>query len=92
MPDVPTQHWRRRDATRRHLMPGCGFSTLALILAAMSSAGCTYKPTVRPSQGHINASNSRPRPPTKKILPPVTVSEFVPPPQAAGQGSHFTAW
>jgi len=63
------------------MMPDCGFSTLALILVAMSSAGCTYKPTVRPSQGHINAEQFPPKAANEKILPPVTVSEFVPPPK-----------
>jgi general secretion pathway protein D len=81
MRDVATQHWRGRDATRRHMMPDCGFWTLALILVAMSSAGCTYKPTVRPSQGHINAEQFPPKAANEKILPPVTVSEFVPPPK-----------
>ena len=81
MREVATQHWRGRDATRRHMMPDCGFSTLALILVAMSSAGCTYKPTVRPSQGHINAEQFPPKAANEKILPPVTVSEFVPPPK-----------
>jgi len=90
MPDVPTQHWRRRDATRRHLMPGCGFSTLALILAAMSSAGCTYKPTVRPSRVTSTPSNSR-QAANEKILPPVTVSEFVPRPSRRSR-FPLTAW
>jgi MSHA biogenesis protein MshL len=81
MRDVAMQQWRGRHASRRHMMPGCGFSTLALILVAMSAAGCTYKPTVRPSQGHINAEQFPPKPANEKILPPVTVSEFVPPPK-----------
>jgi general secretion pathway protein D len=81
MGDVATQQWRGRHAARRHMMPGCGFSTLALILVAMSAAGCTYQPTVRPSQGHINAEQFPPKPANEKILPPVTVSEFVPPPK-----------
>jgi general secretion pathway protein D len=63
------------------MMPDCGFWTLALILVVMSSAGCTYKPTVRPSQGHINAEQFPPKAANEKILPPVTVSEFVPPPK-----------
>jgi len=63
------------------MVPTHGFSTLALILFAMAAAGCTYKPTVRPSQGHINAEQFPPKTANEKILPPVTVSEFVPPPK-----------
>ena len=81
MRDVATQQWRGRDAARRHMMPTRGFSTLALILVAMTAAGCSYKPTVRPSQGHINAEQFPPKAANEKILPPVTVSEFVPLPK-----------
>jgi general secretion pathway protein D len=81
MRELATQPWRGRDAARRHMMPSGGFSTLALILVAMAAAGCTYKPTVRPSQGHIDAEQFPPRAANEKILPPVTVSEFVPPPK-----------
>jgi general secretion pathway protein D len=81
MRDVATQPWRGRDAACRHMVPTGGFSTLALILVAMSAAGCTYKPTVRPSQGHINTEQFPPKAANEKILPPVTVSEFVPPPK-----------
>ncbi|MEK6210721.1 MAG: secretin N-terminal domain-containing protein [Pseudomonadota bacterium] len=63
------------------MKPTRGFSTLALILVAMAAAGCSYKPTVRPSQGHINAEQFPPKAANEKILPPVTVSEFVPPPK-----------
>jgi len=63
------------------MMPTRGFSTLALILVAMAAAGCSYKPTVRPSQGHINAEQFPPKAANEKILPPVTVSEFVPAPK-----------
>jgi len=57
------------------------FQRWRLILFAMAAAGCTYKPTVRPSQGHINAEQFPPKTANEKILPPVTVSEFVPPPK-----------
>jgi MSHA type pilus biogenesis protein MshL len=81
MCDLATQPWRGRDAARRHMVPTRGFSTLALILLAMAAAGCSYKPTVRPSQGHINAEQFPPKAANERILPPVTVSEFVPPPK-----------
>ncbi len=63
------------------MVPTRGFSTLALILVAMTVAGCSYKPTVRPSQGHINTEQFPPKAPDEKFLPPVTASEFVPPPK-----------
>src|SRR5713226_6373605 len=81
MRDVATQPWRGRDAARRHMVPTRGFSTLALILVALSAAGCTYKPTVRPSQGHKNTEQLPPKAASDKILPPLTVCEFVPPPK-----------
>lgn len=82
MRDVATQLRRGRNAARRHMVPTRGFLTLlALIPVAMTAAGCSYKPTVRPSQGHINAEQFPPKAANEKILPPVTVSEFVPPPK-----------
>ncbi len=76
-----TQHLRGRDVARRHMMPRRGFSTLLLIVVAMTAAGCNYKPTVRPSQGHINAEQFPPKAANEKILPPVTANEFVPVPK-----------
>jgi general secretion pathway protein D len=63
------------------MMPDRSFSTLALVVVTVAAAGCTYKPTVRPSQGHINAEQFPPKATNENILPPVTVSEFVPPPK-----------
>ena len=80
MRDMATQLRRSRDAASRHMVPTRGFS-LALILVAMTAAGCSYKPTVRPSQGHINTEQFPPKAPNEKFLPPVTASEFVPPPK-----------
>ncbi len=80
--DVATQQWRGHDAARHYMVPGRGFAMLALIVVAMTAAGCSsYKPTVRPSEGHINAEQFPPKTANEKILPPVTVSEFVPPPK-----------
>jgi general secretion pathway protein D len=81
MRDVATRQLRERDAARSHTVPSRGLSRLALIVVAMAAAGCTYKPTVRPSQGHINTEQFPPKAANEKILPPVTVSEFVPPPK-----------
>ncbi|MGH8864586.1 MAG: secretin N-terminal domain-containing protein, partial [Burkholderiales bacterium] len=79
--DVATQQWRGHDAARRYMVRSRGFSMLALIVVAMTAAGCSYKPTIRPSEGHINAEQFPPKAVNEKILPPVTVSEFVPPPK-----------
>src|SRR5258708_18405346 len=91
MRDVATQPWRGRDAARRHMVPTRGFSTLALIFVAISAAGCTYKPTVRPSQGHINTEQFPPQPAHEKILPPVTASECVPPPKPQVTARTYSA-
>jgi general secretion pathway protein D len=50
------------------------------VFAAITLAGCAYKPTVPPSSGHIN-SDQIPPPAQEPILPPVTRSDFVPPPR-----------
>lgn len=64
----------------RHLMPGrVPFASFALA-AVLAFGGCAYKPTVPPSQGHINAEQIPPKA-QEKILPPVTRSDFVPPPR-----------
>ena len=79
--DIAAPVRRSRDAASGHLVPTPVFSTLAVILFAMTAAGCSYKPTVRPSQGHINTEQFPPKAPNEKFLPPVTASEFVPPPK-----------
>ncbi|MFL6579690.1 MAG: secretin N-terminal domain-containing protein [Burkholderiales bacterium] len=52
------------------------------VLVFLGVSGCsTYKPTVPPSKGHINAAQSPDKTVDEKILPPVTNNNFVPPPQ-----------
>ncbi len=46
----------------------------------LALGGCAYKASVPPSEGHINAAQI-PANPQEKILPPVTRSDFVPPPR-----------
>jgi MSHA type pilus biogenesis protein MshL len=41
---------------------------------------CAYRPTVPPSEGHLSADRAAAVAGPDKILPPVTVSDFVPPP------------
>src|SRR5262245_35207529 len=69
-------------AARRHMLPTRvprSFATFALA-AVFAVGGCAYKPTVPPSEGHINAEQIPPKA-QEKILPPVTRSDFVPPPR-----------
>lgn len=45
-------------------------------------AGCAaYRPAVPPSDGHLSQDRVGTKPPQDKFLPPVTVSDYVPPPQ-----------
>ena len=49
---------------------------------ALAAGGCsTYKPSIPPSQGHINAEQFPAKLAEEKILPPVTTSNFVPLPK-----------
>jgi general secretion pathway protein D len=80
--DRATQPSKQRVAARRHILPTRVLSTFfALMLLALSGVGCAYKPTVPPSQGHINAEQFPPKTADEKILPPVTVSNLVPQPR-----------
>lgn len=63
------------------MMPTRAFSIIALISLALSDVGCAYKPTVPPSQGHINAGQFPSKAVDEKILSPVTASNFVPLPK-----------
>jgi general secretion pathway protein D len=80
--DRATQPSKQRVAARRHILPTRVLSTFfAAMLLALSGVGCAYKPTVPPSQGHINAEQFPPKTADEKILPPVTVSNLVPQPR-----------
>ena len=70
-----------RAAARRHRLAANVVAT-ALSLVAVAVGGCaTYKPTVPPSKGHINADSLPATAATEKILPPVTSGNFVPLPK-----------
>ncbi len=55
-------------------------AALALTVSALL-CGCAYKPTVPPSQGHLDSERVASLPVEEKILPPVRVTDFVPPPK-----------
>lgn len=67
-------------AVRRHIMPTRLSSAIVFACAVLSLAGCAYKAAIPPSEGHIDARQIPPNP-QEKILPPVTRSDFVPPPR-----------
>ena len=81
MYNATTQPWRRHEAASCCVVPTRGFIAFALTFLALAIGGCSYKPTVPPSQGHINAEQFPPKAASEKIMPPVTVSQFVPPPK-----------
>ena len=57
-------------------------AAIGAVLVVLGVGACsTYKPTVPPSKGHLNAAQSADKPADEKILPPVTNNNFVPPPQ-----------
>ncbi|MEO8166278.1 MAG: secretin N-terminal domain-containing protein, partial [Betaproteobacteria bacterium] len=68
-------------AARRHMLSANGVA-IVVTLSFLAVAGCaTYKPTVPPSTGHINAAQFPNKAAEDKILPPVTASNFVPAPK-----------
>ena len=50
-------------------------------MLALLLAGCAYKPSIPPSQGHISRESVPPTGDSDKILPPVTNGTYVPPPK-----------
>ncbi len=52
-----------------------------LLALALLGSCATYKPTVPPSEGHLSRDTVPVTPANEEILPPVTVSDFVPPPK-----------
>ena len=72
---------RRYETASCCVVPTGRLTAFALTFLALAIAGCSYKPTVPPSQGHINAEQFPPKAASEKIMPPVTVSQFVPPPK-----------
>jgi|KBSMisStandDraft_5_1062788.scaffolds.fasta_scaffold02080_2 general secretion pathway protein D len=75
----PARSWTRA-AGMGHILP-VNSAAIAMSLLILAAAGCaTYKPTVPPSQGHINAAQF-PKQTEDKILSPVTTNNFVPLPK-----------
>jgi MSHA biogenesis protein MshL len=53
----------------------------AMALALVCIAGCAYKPSIPPSEGHLDRETVPPAKPGEQILPPVTSNAYVPPPK-----------
>jgi general secretion pathway protein D len=68
----------RAAATRTRRLPGALLAGAALLA---SGACTTYRPTVPPSDAHLSADTVTPIEETRRILPPLTNSPFVPPPR-----------
>ncbi len=74
-------HTSLHAAVSRHMLP-TNVVAAAISLLVLAVGGCaTYKPTVPPSKGHINAGQFPEKTADDKILPPVTSSNFVPLPK-----------
>jgi MSHA type pilus biogenesis protein MshL len=54
---------------------------LAGVLFALTVSACAYRPTVPPSEGHLGAERVPTLSKEERVLPPVTVSDFVSPPR-----------
>ena len=74
--------WQIEESNAAHRQSRSAYARLFLaVIPALVAGGCSYKPTVPPSQGHIAADQFPSKAPEEKILPPVTVGDFVPPPR-----------
>jgi len=51
---------------------------------------CAYKPTIPPSEGHINRESVPSKEEQDKILPPVTTSNYVPPPKPRAKATTYS--
>jgi general secretion pathway protein D len=67
--DAPRLKHRRRA--------GVAFAMVVLL----ACAGCAYRPTIPPSEGHLDTANVPPLKPGEQLLPPVTSNAYAPPPK-----------
>jgi MSHA biogenesis protein MshL len=54
---------------------------LAGVLLALTVSACAYRPAVPPSEGHLSAERVPTLSKEERVLPPVTVSDFISPPR-----------
>ena len=64
----------------------------ALAAAALLSGGAcmTHRPSIPPSDGHLSADKVTPLEETRRILPPVTNTSFVPPPKPRAKPTTYS--
>ena len=79
MVEAPLNKQNTWDAPRlkHRYRAGVAFA-MAVLLAC---AGCAYRPTIPPSEGHLDTANVPPLKPGEQILPPVTSNAYAPPPK-----------
>jgi general secretion pathway protein D len=68
---------------------GARGGVIGLAVALMLGA-CAYKPTIPPSEGHINRESVPSKEEQDKILPPVTTSSYVPPPKPRTKATTYS--
>ena len=71
------------DSTGTRDQPQCRCAVGGLfgLAVALLLSACAYKPTLPPSEGHINRESVAPDEERDKILPPLTTSTYVPAPK-----------
>ena len=79
MVEAPLNKQNIWDAPRlkHRCRPGVAFAMVVLL----ACAGCAYRPTIPPSEGHLDTANVPPLKPGEQILPPVTSNAYAPPPK-----------
>jgi MSHA type pilus biogenesis protein MshL len=79
---APASQELRNTAAQSVPCRGLTFTSLGVFAALALLASCaTYKPTIPPSDAHISRDTVALTPETEKILPPVTVSDYLPRPK-----------
>jgi MSHA type pilus biogenesis protein MshL len=79
MVEAPLNKQNIWDAPRlkHRYRAGVAFA-MAVLLAC---AGCAYRPSIPPSEGHLDKETVPPLKPGEQILPPVTSNAYAPPPK-----------
>jgi MSHA type pilus biogenesis protein MshL len=79
---APASQELRNTAAQSVPCRGLTFTSLGVFAALALLASCaTYKPTIPPSDAHISRDTVDLTPETEKILPPITVSDYLPRPK-----------
>jgi len=79
MVEAPLNKQNIWDAPR--LQHGCRAGVAFAMVVLLACAGCAYRPTIPPSEGHLDTANVPPLKPGEQLLPPVTSNAYAPPPK-----------